>query len=152
MISYIRTDKEVLPLCNPTSSFQDLLKKKSAMKWTHITILFSLFLGIFSQTQLLQNSDIDEDINDKDSWANTICGEPHEISGKTKCLCLKTLYEGNMCKFSDEIRKPFGRKCRSGRLPHCCNYMHVLAKKRDCPDFPPKRSETLPTSSGELVY
>ena len=134
MISYIRTDKEVLPLYNPTSTFQDLLKKKSAMKWTHITILLSLFLGIFSQTELLQDSEIDENRNDKYAKAKE-CGEANEISGKTSCECLKTLYEGNFCKFSDEIEPPIKKQCRNGSLQHCCNRMHRLGKKKNCPYF-----------------
>ena len=63
------------------------------------------------------------------------CGEPRQVSGKTSCACLKTLYEGNMCKFSQEIKKPFGKQCRNGSLQHCCNRMHDLAAKRNCPYF-----------------
>ncbi|KAL5268854.1 hypothetical protein ACHWQZ_G002629 [Mnemiopsis leidyi] len=99
------------------------------MKKTLYTILLlSLFLGIFSKTELAL---------DDVTVGHTDCGEPHQVSLETtSCLCLKTLYEGNKCTYSDALKKPFGKECRVGKLEYCCNYIYRLAEWKDCTSFP----------------
>ena len=104
-----------------------------------IVLLMSVIIASLGSDLENESEDLQLSQREEDSYRNvgfTHCGEPYQVSWETSCSCLKTLYQGNRCTYSDAIENPFGKKCKAGKLEYCCNYMYRLAKKKACTSFP----------------
>ena len=137
-----------LPLCFHSAILHQVRRntcrrRDLEMKKTFFALIL-LSLAISSLGNEVDEYELEELAEKNDNRQPSKCVEPHKVTLKTRCGCLKTLFSGNICEEKVQI-EPKNRvklRCQNGPsdpeqypdyMTSCCHYMERLIKKKNCP-------------------